>query len=145
MKLSPHFTLDELTISETAARRGWDNTPTEIALENLRKTCEHMEAVRAVLGNQPIVVTSGYRSPFVNSVVGGSRTSQHMTGQAVDFLCPGYGSPAQICERLIDDPRIQYDQLIHEHGRWVHISFTDMPRRQALVIDRTGTRSMRNG
>lgn len=137
--LSPHFTLDELTVSQEAARRGIDNTPTGPALEALKRTAMGMEAVRMRLGGAPIIVSSGYRSPVVNAAVGGSRTSQHMTGEAADFTAPRFGTPRSIVDAIVDSD-VPYDQVILEFGRWVHISFSHGPRRQALVIDTAGTR-----
>lgn len=138
-KLSAHFTLEEMTVSQEAARRGLDNTPEGQALANLRKTANAMELVRAYL-THPILVSSGYRSPEVNRAVGGSKTSAHVQGYAVDFTSPGFGTPLQIC-RSIERSPLQFDQLIHEFGRWVHISFDPKNRRQVLTIDKNGTRN----
>lgn len=137
--LSPHFTLEELTVSQEAARRGIDNTPTPEAMEALKRTAMGLEAVRMRLGGAPILVSSGYRSPAVNAAVGGSKSSQHMRGEAADFTAPRFGNPRAIVDALVDSD-VPYDQLILEFGRWVHISFSQRPRRQALVIDTTGTR-----
>ncbi len=141
MNLSPHFTLAEMTVSQEAARRGLDNTPPPDIVEALRRTCLGLEAVRVRLGCAPIIVSSGYRSPAVNAAVGGSKSSQHMTGQAADIICPAFGGPTEVAAALRDSG-IEYDQLILEFGRWVHISFAPKPRRQALIIDRAGTRPM---
>ena len=120
MQLSPHFSLAELTASETALRKGLDNTPTPEALDALHTLAAGLEQVRALLG-QPIYVTSGYRSLKVNSAVGSSPTSDHVKGYAADFVCPGYGPPLEIC-KAIRDSDINYGQLIYE-GTWAHISF----------------------
>lgn len=141
MNLSPHFTLAEMTVSQEAARRGLDNTPPPNIVEALRRTCLGLEAVRVRLGCAPIIVNSGYRSPAVNAAVGGSNNSQHMTGQAADIICPAFGGPTEVAAALRDSG-IEYDQLILEFNRWVHISFAPNPRRQALIIDRAGTRPM---
>lgn len=140
MRLSTHFTLDEMTVSETAARMGVDNTPPPDVLEALKHTALGLEGVRTLLG-VPIIVTSGYRSPVVNRLVGGAKNSQHMTGQAADFIAPGYGSPRNVAMR-ISDAGIDFDQCIVEYDRWVHISFTSTPRGEALVIDHSGTRPL---
>jgi zinc D-Ala-D-Ala carboxypeptidase len=140
-QLSPHFSLAEFTTSQEAARRGLDNTPPPAVIEALKLTAQGLEAVRVRLGCAPIIVSSGYRSPVVNAAVGGSKTSQHMTGQAADIICPGFGAPAQVAAALRDSG-IAYDQLILEFGRWVHISFAPKPRHMALIIDRDGTRPM---
>lgn len=141
--LSDHFTLGEFLASQTAARYGIDNTPTPEVFANLKKTAYLMEQVRALLGG-PIFVSSGYRSPDVNHAIGGSSTSAHMFGQACDFTCPSAGSPLDIC-RKIEESDLQYDQLIREFdafgGGWVHIAWRDNPRRQALTIDASGTRT----
>jgi zinc D-Ala-D-Ala carboxypeptidase len=140
-KLSAHFTLDEMTVSQEAARRGIDNTPPAEALAALRVTAQALEAVRVRLGCAPIIVSSGYRCPELNRIVRGSKDSQHMMGQAVDFICPAFGNPTEIAAALRDSG-IEYDQLILEFGRWVHISFVPRPRYMALIIDTYGTRPM---
>jgi hypothetical protein len=136
MKLSEHFTLAELTQSQTAARAGLKNDPTPEALENLKYLAGRLEAVRKLLG-KPMIVSSGYRAPRVNALVGGAANSQHMLGQAVDFIAPGYGTPFQVAQ-AIERSGLKYDQLIHEFGRWIHVSFVKPelgePRRQALSI-----------
>lgn len=135
----PHeFTYEEMTVSQTAARKGIDNKPTGAALTNLAKTAGNMVAVRLLLGNKPIIVSSGYRSPALNAVVGGSDTSAHTLGFAVDFTCPGFGTPLQIA-KYIEQSGLQYDQLIHEFNSWVHISFDPRMRRQELTITSSGT------
>jgi putative chitinase len=96
-----------------------------------------MELVRQLLG-QPIHVNSWYRSPELNKAVGGSPTSDHVTGFAVDFICPTYGNPEQIVRAIVNST-IDYKQVIYEFSSWVHISFNGM-QRQALVIDKTGTK-----
>ena len=141
MSLSPHFSLAEFTVSETAARRDIDNTPPAEVMPALKRTAQGLEAVRVRLGCAPIIVTSGYRSPALNAAIGGAAQSQHMTGEAADFICPRFGSPAEIAAALVDSG-IAYDQLLLEFGRWIHISFSDTPRHHALSIDRTGTRPL---
>lgn len=131
-KLSPHFTLEEFTVSQTAARKGLNNTPSEDIVKVLTNTANQMEAVRKLLG-APITINSGYRSPEVNKAVGGARNSQHMTGEAVDFIAPGFGSVSAIVER-IKSSGLVFDQLIDEYGSWVHISFSEKPRKQVLTI-----------
>lgn len=140
MTLSEHFTLDEFTHSQTATRMGASNDPPLELLPALKRTAKGLEAVRTLLGDLPITVSSGYRSPMVNNLVGSKPYSQHLTGQAVDFTCPAFGTPAQIVRRIVSSG-IEYDQCILEFGAWVHISFSDKPRRQALVIDKTGARA----
>ncbi len=139
--LSEHFTLEELTARKTARRLGLDNTPPQDVLENLTYTANKMEKVRELLGGNPIVISSGYRSPAVNKAVGSkSKKSQHLSGQAIDFTCPKFGSPRKIVE-AIKNSDINYDQVIYEFDEWVHISFTQSDnRKQALTIDSQGTR-----
>lgn len=129
MNLTPHFTLEELTESQYAMRRGLDNTPNNTVIENLKMTAHYMEKVRALL-DKPIMITSGYRSPAVNVGIGGSLRSAHCLGYAVDFRCHAYGTPLEIC-RAIMKSDIKYDQLIYE-GTWVHLSFAPSMRRENL-------------
>lgn len=134
--LSNFFTYGEFIRSETATRKDIDNTPSPEALEALKFTAQGMDKVRVLLG-RPVHVSSGYRSPKLNVAVGGAKNSQHMLGEACDFTCPEYGTPAQICEAIMASD-IAYDKLIVEFpesptGGWVHISFTSTPRRQAFV------------
>ena len=131
--LSEHFTLEELIASDTARRYRLDNTPTPAVLENLRRTAQFLEDVRAALGGKPIRINSGYRSPAVNKAVGGVGTSAHCFGHAVDLLCPDFGTPFQVCQRLLQ-ARIPCDQIIHEFGRWTHISFDPAMRHMPLTI-----------
>lgn len=132
MILSTNFTLEELTFSQTAVRKGIDNTPDVETLENLQMLANGLERVRHILGT-PIIISSGYRSPKLNAAVGGSHTSQHMFGLAADFTSPRFGSPLEICNELKKQANvIQFDQLINE-GSWVHISFSDNPRNQVLT------------
>lgn len=140
MNLSPHFTLDELVVTQ---HRGVDNNPPAEILTNLKRTATLLEAVRDRLG-AAVIVSSGYRSPALNAAVGGQCHSQHLTGQAADFICPRFGNPVTVASALRDCRDVDYDQLILEFGRWVHISWADKPRRQALIIDETGTRPMWN-
>ena len=122
-QLTPHFTLEEFTLSQTASRMGIANTPTGQELENVHSTARTLERVRGLLANKPVLISSGYRCPAVNAAVGGSSTSAHMSGLAVDFTCPGYGDPLAICKAL--EPRLaelQVDQLIHEYDDWGHLA-----------------------
>lgn len=144
MNLSAHFALAEFVTSQTAARKGIDNTPPANVLAALKRTAQGLEAVRVRLGCAPISVTSGYRSPALNAAIGGSENSQHMTGEAADIICPRFGTPTEVATALRDSG-IAYDQLILEYpgrGGWVHISFSDRPRGHALQIDAHGTRPM---
>ena len=141
MNLSPHFTLAEFTVSDTAARKGIDNTPPDGVLPALRKTAQGLEAVRVRLGMAPITITSGYRCLALNRAIGSKDSSQHPLGQAADFICPRFGTPREIVAALRDSG-IAFDQLIVEFDRWVHISFADKPRHMVLEIDAKGTRPL---
>ena len=138
-KLSPHFSLEEFTHSQAAARLCLDNSlPTDLR-ENAVKTCLGLEQVRVILNANAILISSGYRSKALNDAVGSKDTSQHRTAQAVDFTCPTFSNPRRIVQVLRDSDLV-FDQLICEYGSWVHISFNDKPRREVLVIDKLGTR-----
>ena len=141
MKLSPNFTLEELTHSEIAERLGLNNTPDAIITANLTRLAKFLEEVRRVVG-RPIMVNSAYRSPEVNKAVGSKPTSQHCNGCAADIKVPGL-TPNDIVNFVIKS-NIEYDQLIREFDSWVHISipnnFADKPRKQVLIIDKSGTR-----
>ena len=140
MNLSLYFTLDEMTTSQTATRANIDNIPTGSELESLKFTAQQMDKVRQHLG-KPVFISSGYRSPKVNKLVGGVPSSQHTKGEAVDFTCPNFGTPREIVKSL-KSSGIDFDQLILEFDRWVHISFTrNSNRKQVLVIDHNGTRN----
>jgi len=138
-RLTPHFTLEEFTFSQTATRKGIDNTPHEGILDNLCILANGMEDVRNLL-NAPIHVSSGYRCPELNDLLGSKRTSQHTKGLACDFTSNAYGSPQIIFADIITSD-IPYDQLILEFDRWIHISFVEdggTPRKQALIINGEG-------
>jgi len=130
-KLSEHFTLEEATASDTAKKLGINNQPNEKQLENMKIAAEGMEKVRALLG-KPISVNSWLRLPEVNVAVGGSKVSAHMDGWAIDFNS-SFGTPYQVC-KAIEAAGIKFDQIIHEYGRWTHISFSPELRGQKLTI-----------
>lgn len=119
-RLSPNFRLSEFTVSQEGARRGLRNEPLSSQVANLRRVANLLEQVRTLLGSHRIIITSGFRSPAINSLVGGSDKSAHMQGLAADFICPDFGTPRAICLAILDSP-LPFDQLIHE-GRWVHIA-----------------------
>lgn len=138
MNLSPHFTLAELTVSQTAARRGLNNVPPQQIVPNLRRLVDLvLEPLRASFG-RPIVVTSGYRSPAVNAAVGGARHSAHMDGLAADIIVPGM-SALDVCRRVVN-LSLPFDQVIHEFGEWCHVAAAVSgrePRREQLTARRT--------
>lgn len=122
--LSPNFTLDEFIFSQASARLGLDNTPDARILKNLRRMAATLEQVRTVLGDLPIHISSGYRSPVLNRAIGGSVHSAHMQGLAVDFTCPRYGSVLATA-RAVARSAVGFDQVILEYGRWVHLGITE--------------------
>jgi zinc D-Ala-D-Ala carboxypeptidase len=133
MRLSPHFTLEEFTLSQTASRFEIRNIPGPRALERLKNTSKQMEKVRSLLGDFPIFISSGYRSPTLNShpKVGGSKTSAHCKGDAADWVCRKYGSNYKAA-CAVRDSGIEYDQLILEYG-WIHLGFGLRMRQQELT------------
>ena len=142
MYLSKHFTLEELTTSQIAARNGFDNTPNEAVIENLKRLCALiLEPIRDIV-HKPVQITSGYRSLTVNGLVGSKPTSQHITGCAADIKVPGV-SPDVLIKAIIG-AGLPYEQVIREYQSWVHISVPNdpngKPKRQALIIDNKGTR-----
>ena len=132
--LSPNFSLAEFLESDTAIRRGIRNIPSPTALVRLRNTAVGMEKVRNILGDVPILISSGYRSPKLNAAVGGSSTSDHIDGDACDFKAPAFGAPINICHAIVKSG-LRFDQLIEE-GTWVHISFGPRMRQQVLTMRR---------
>ena len=132
MNLTANFTLEEATFSETAVRMGISNEPSPEQLDNIKKAAEGMEAIRNLLG-KPIRVSSWLRLPAVNQAIGGASKSSHMDGWAVDFTCAGFGDPYAVAKALKESD-IQVDQVIHEFGRWVHVSFAPQMRGQFLTI-----------
>lgn len=147
MKLSEHFTLQEATVSQTAARMGIDNTPDDAMLQEIIKTATFMEGVRGVLG-KPITVTSWYRCPDLERAVAGVApgrplSGHHPLGAAVDFICPGFGSPYQVAMLLASwKDNLGIGQLIYEFGTWVHISRLPVPSpvNRIITIDTRGCR-----
>ena len=147
MYLSQNFSLGEFTHSDVALARGIVNDPPGSTLARLRRTAAGMEEVRFLLGDHPIRITSGYRCPELNKAVGSKPTSQHMTGSACDFVCPDFSLPEPIVRKIVGS-KIQFDQCILECmtrpggvRQWVHISFADVARKQALIIDDSGVRA----
>lgn len=127
-QLTAHFALEELCCTQ---HREFDNAPPAEIVDALRTTAARMEEVRRLLGGRVISVSSGFRTRALNRAVGGSRTSAHLSGHAVDFNCYGFGDPLAVCRVLAESP-LSFDQLIEE-GAWVHISFDPRLRRQVLT------------
>lgn len=136
MNLSEHFTLEELTNSSTALRKGIDNTPPAEVVDHLRVLASGLEAVREILGS-PLHIDSGFRCPALNKAVGGVPTSAHTTGYAADFVCPAFGDPLAIVKRLAEPGVLPFDQIIQE-GTWVHVSFAPAMRQNVLTAHFVG-------
>jgi hypothetical protein len=132
MQLTPNFSLEQLTYSETAQRERIDNTPDADIVDNLRRLAEGLERVRILTGF-PLEISSAYRSPELNRRVGGAASSQHTQGLAADFTCTEFGPPVDII-KAIRDSDIDFDQCILEYAKWVHISFSKQPRGRVLTI-----------
>jgi hypothetical protein len=139
MNLSPHFTLDELTHTD---HREIDNSPNQAEIENLQRLANFLEEVKTVLGGKPVMISSGFRCKALNDAVGSKDTSQHRVGCAADFRVPGM-TPDEVVRAIIASG-IGYQQIIREFDRWTHISVPNQadetPRKQALIIDKQGTR-----
>ena len=139
MNLTEHFTLEELTHTD---HREFENVPNEAELENLNRLAKFLEDVKTALGGKPVMVNSAFRSKQVNDAVGSKDSSQHRIGCAVDIRVPGL-KPDEVVRTIIASG-LPYDQVIREFDRWTHVSIPNTPetapRRQALIIDKAGTR-----
>jgi predicted DNA binding CopG/RHH family protein len=137
--LSPHFTLAELTVTD---HREFDNSPTQEEISNLQRLAQLLEQVKEAIGGKPVMINSAFRCKQVNDAVGSKDTSQHRHGCAADLRVPGM-TPDQVVRAVIA-AGLPYQQLIREFDRWTHISITNEenaePKRQVLIIDKTGTR-----
>jgi hypothetical protein len=140
MLLTPHFSLEELTVTD---HREFDNIPNSSEINNLKRLAEMLEEVKALLGGKPIIVNSAFRSKQVNDAVGSKDTSQHRVGCAADIRVPGV-TPDEVVKAVIASG-IAYDQIIREFNSWTHVSVPNnpsgTPRKQALIIDKQGTRA----
>jgi len=140
MNLTPHFTLEELTHTD---HRTLDNTPNETEQTNIQRLAEFLEELKTLLGGKPIMVNSAFRSKAVNDAVGSKDTSQHRIGCAADIRVPGM-TPDQVVRAIIASD-LGFDQVIREFDRWTHVSIPNQagaaPRKQALIIDKAGTRA----
>jgi hypothetical protein len=146
MKLSEHLDLAEVTRSDSAKRKGIDNTPTPEHLENFKKLAQNIfEPIRKHFG-VPIHISSGYRSKALNTAIGGSLTSQHCSGEAIDIDMDG--SANGVTNKMVFEfikANLNFDQLIWEFGTkdapdWVHVSFesTGKQRKQVLRAIKSG-------
>jgi hypothetical protein len=139
MNITEHFTLEELTHTD---HRQFDNTPNDAELANITRLAEFLEQVKTLLGNKPIMVNSAFRSKLVNDAVGSKDTSQHRVGCAADIRVPGM-TPDEVVKAVLASD-LGYDQIIREFNAWTHLSIPNSihntPRKQALIIDKQGTR-----
>jgi len=138
--LTKNFTLEELTHTD---HREFSNEPNESERANLVRLAVFLEQVKELLGGKPIMVNSAFRSKAVNDAVGSKDSSQHRVGCAADLRVPGM-TPNEVVQAIIASD-LGFDQVIREFDRWTHISVPnhpdDKPRRQALIIDKMGTRT----
>ena len=131
--ISTHFTWREATYSATAERMGLDNSPSEKVKQAITTAAYGLEGVRSLLSNKAIQVTSWYRKPDVNAAVGGTKTSDHITGYAVDFRSTAMN--AYQAAQMIDASPLTFDQLIWYPGEdRLHISFAPALRRQVVTL-----------
>lgn len=133
MRLSDHFTLADLTFSETALRHGIDQSkPPPHIVKNLRELAYVLEDVKRMTLETPLII-SGWRTPKVNALVGGSKTSAHMLGLAADIRCPKFGTALELCRAVADDIVLRFDQCIHEYNWWCHLGIGPKNRRMLLT------------
>lgn len=144
MKLSQHFTISEMTKSQTAERKRIDNVPNLEEVESLKSLCVNvLEKIRSHFG-KPVTINSGFRCIKLNKAIGGSKTSQHVKGEAADIEISGVDN--LILAKWIKE-NLQFDQLICEFytpgvpdSGWVHVSWSRAKNRnQVLTVNRTGT------
>jgi hypothetical protein len=132
MKISEHISYDEAVLSPTAIRNGIDNMPNEQQLHNMQELAENIfEPLRKMYG-KPIKINSFFRSAKLNKLVGGSPTSQHAKGQAIDITGGNKAENKKLFELA---KTLDFDQLINEYDfSWIHISYSTKNRKQILVI-----------
>lgn len=129
MKLN--FKMSELIYSETAIKNNVNNMPDINSLDNLLNLIYYCLQPARELLNAPMTITSGFRNPLVNRLVGGVNSSQHLYGQAADFIIKGM-TPNQIIS-IIKTSKIEFDQLINEYDKWVHISYNKGKNRREVL------------
>lgn len=132
MRLSENFELEEFVISQVAIRNGIQNEPSNSVINNLRILCENVLQPLRFIIQEPIIITSGYRSELLNTIIGGAKNSQHIRGEAADIIVPGM----QACElfALILKSEIKFDQLILEFNKWVHVSYSAKRNRNKVYL-----------
>lgn len=138
-RYTPHFSFREMQASEAAARYGIDNAIPEALRPRMLRTCEALEMVRARFG--PLRVNSGYRSPRLNTLIGGSTTSAHCRALAVDFVPLDPDVTLHEVVSWLVGSKVDFDQVIFEFGSWVHLGLAQedkRPRREALMVFRPG-------
>jgi len=131
MKVTEHFTMEELTDSDYATRHDIGNSPNQQALQNLLKLANSLQDIRDLIA-APLIITSGYRSSELNGRIGGSRTSAHMKGFAADIRSHAFGTPYQLASAIVNSP-IKFDQLILEFDRWVHFGLAQGKWRNQIL------------
>ena len=137
MKLTPNFSLSEMTKSDTALRLDMDNTPNAAQVENLKTLCEKiLQPVRDHFG-KGVKVNSGFRHPQVNAAVGGSTTSDHCKGMAADIEIPGVAN-GDLAQWIVDN--LEFRQVILEFytpgvpdSGWVHVSFNPEDNKKQVL------------
>jgi len=144
MQFALNFPRREFELSQTAVRKGIDNTvPDELVpnaarlswwLQELRNKINRLHRQESRSRELPIVITSGYRCPALNEAIGGAENSQHSKAEAVDIHVPGMTSRQLVDFIVANQPG--YDQMIEEFGQWVHVSVTTRPRGEVLVAKR---------
>ena len=145
MNLTPHFTLGEMTKSQTALRLGLDNNPDPDGVKTLRTLCEQVLEPARRHFDRPVIINSGYRAAAVNKAIGGASSSQHCKARAADIEIPGVDN-LELYQWFTDN--CDYDQLILEYytgepdSGWVHVSYVshETNRRERLRIDKSGVR-----
>jgi hypothetical protein len=140
MKISEHLDLAEVTRSDSAKRKGISNQPTAEHLENFKKLAENIfEPIRKHFG-VPIHISSGYRSKALNDAIGGSLSSQHCTGEAIDIDMDG--SANGVTNKMVFEyikGNLNFDQMIWEFGTkdapdWVHVSFESTGKQRKQIL-----------
>lgn len=137
--------MKEFWFSSTAIRQSIDNRPGQQVFANLVQIGAIMDKIRQFVG-KPIRITSGYRCAKLNQLIGGSKTSQHLKGLAIDFQVVGYSNKQlfDLFKELSKGYIVVFDQLIWQYNSWIHISITDNPRKQCLIINSVGTNTYSN-